>query len=111
NSTMISSPHPISHIRFIKYKKNPFESLIEKELRQKKEYLQNYVHEFWCKNNQAYVNRKQEYEQEILKKKGKVENTDMTEFYKEFLQQSKHQHAEFHQTYIIKSFNIVLFSI
>ncbi|KND04898.1 uncharacterized protein SPPG_08856 [Spizellomyces punctatus DAOM BR117] len=97
SSLLVSSPHPVSHIRLLRFKEE-IDSLpdVERSWQRHREHVQQWHHEFWESNNKHFQDAKLSFELEIRKTHDRLPtSTELSSFYKEYLNASYERHARY----------------
>ncbi|KAL0266549.1 UNVERIFIED_CONTAM: hypothetical protein PYX00_009059 [Menopon gallinae] len=96
---LISPPNPVTNLRQVKLAVRENETELEKLLRQKEEELHLWNEGFWKKHNESFVEEKQNFINNVIKRKGgskeNVTSDELSIFYKDFLDKNWRNHFNY----------------
>ncbi|KAJ3011399.1 hypothetical protein HKX48_006856 [Thoreauomyces humboldtii] len=91
---LVSSPHPVSHIRLIRYRSDPSLSSAERAWHAHRENVQLWHHEFWTDNNTHFQNEKAAFEAAVQDRENRPATPhELSVFYKQYLDTSLSRHT------------------
>ncbi|KAI8822182.1 uncharacterized protein EV422DRAFT_525973 [Fimicolochytrium jonesii] len=99
---LVSSPHPISHIRLIRFPATSDSTLpaLEVAFLRRREAAQMWNHEFWTENNLHFQREKADYEAEIHRTHNRPATAnELSIFYKQYLDNSLERHSEYNRAW------------
>ncbi|TPX62180.1 hypothetical protein PhCBS80983_g00695 [Powellomyces hirtus] len=100
SSLVVSSPHPTSHIRLIRFQDSADPSLteIERSWKLHREDVQRWHHAFWQENNKHFVEEKAAFENQVYRKHNRSATPhELSTFYKQYLDTSFDRHAQYNK--------------
>ena len=99
---IIGPHHPVSNLRVIKFKIEPNESPLQKKLRHYRQDTQDFHHQFWTQHNTEFVEAREKFVKNLLqerypneKNKRTISISEMSEFYKSFLDSKWKSHLNY----------------
>ncbi|KXN67591.1 hypothetical protein CONCODRAFT_19508 [Conidiobolus coronatus NRRL 28638] len=112
SNLLVSSPHPVSNLRLLKFsEKFKLNNELEREYKNRIEYMQTLGHNFWYENNLKYQREKLEFEANILKQNREPNKDDYTIFYNNFLTSNAQSHKNFHISWVKECFKLIVPSL
>ncbi len=106
---LVASPDPISQIRRIRMCKPLDESRAELVWRQRREAVVEWHHRFWTDNNLDFARCKETWQAAWVEAKGtEPTSSDMSIFYKEYLDQAKDRHMEYNHRWWRENFAMLV---
>ncbi|KAJ3150223.1 Apoptogenic protein 1, mitochondrial [Geranomyces variabilis] len=97
---LVSSPHPTSHIRLLRFQEPPEGGLtpVEREWRAHREAVQRWHHDFWTENNTHFQREKAEFEANVQSLESRPATPhELSVFYKQYLDSSFERHARYNR--------------
>ena len=111
-------PHSVSNLKLAKFKKPANENSVEKRLRVLREETQEFHHKFWTKHNTEFTEARKQFVNKLLKEKysheknkKNVSATEMSEFYKSFLDSRWSEHLNYNLEWQRRNFTILYLGI
>ncbi|KAG9302146.1 hypothetical protein G9A89_020580 [Geosiphon pyriformis] len=108
-SDFVGTPDLVSNLRPIKYYIAEKESNEDRDWRLHRERVDRFNQQFWSSNNQLFILEKQEFENQIIKKTGeKPTPSEMSLFYKEFLDKAYERQMAYNKRWWKENFVMLL---
>ena len=111
---IIGPHHPVSNLRVIKFKIEPNESPLQKKLRHYRQDTQDFHHQFWTQHNTEFVEAREKFVKNLLqerypneKNKRTISISEMSEFYKSFLDSKWKSHLNYNLEWQRRNFTIL----
>lgn len=115
---LIGPAHPISNIRDVRLHKPINETNLHKRYRLLRQDTLEWHHQFWITHNTEFAEKKEEYVKKVLTErypndvsKTSLNAEEMSEFYKDFLDQKWSSHIKYNLEWQKRNFTLIFLSI
>lgn len=108
---LVSSPDPVSNIRRIRVSRPADEHSDERDWRLRREAMVDWHHSFWADNNLDFFRARTAFERATMEKTGNPPtHTEMSEFYKSYLDGARERHMEYNRRWWKENFSLLAVS-